>query len=53
MARPIEATPVLKNRDADRFLREMRCDEPVPADRLLWLAKLAVASKLAEGRKGE
>jgi hypothetical protein len=51
MARPIEATPVLKNRDADTFLREMRCDEPVSSDRLQWLETVAEASKSAEGKK--
>lgn len=51
MARPIEATPILKNKDADRFLREMRCSEPVSRDRLRWLESVAQASKSAEGKK--
>jgi hypothetical protein len=48
MARPIEATPILKNRDADAFLSEMRCDEPVSSDRVQWLDTIAEASKSAE-----
>jgi hypothetical protein len=51
MARPIEATPILKNKDADAFLNEMRCDEPVSSDRVQWLETLAEASKSAEGKK--
>ena len=51
MARPIEATPVLRNRDADSFLREMECDEPVASDRLRWLDTVAEASKSAEGER--
>ncbi len=51
MARPIEATPVLRNRDADSFLREMKCDEPVSSDRLRWLDTVAEASKSAEGKR--
>jgi len=51
MARPIQATPVLKNKDADKFLREMRCNEPVSQERLRWLDSVAQASKSAEGKK--
>jgi hypothetical protein len=51
MARPIEATPVLKNKDADRFLHEMRCHEPVSQDRMRWLESVAKASKCAERKK--
>jgi hypothetical protein len=51
MARPIEATPILKNKDADSFLKEMRCGEPVSSDRVRWLEQLAAASKSAEGNK--
>jgi hypothetical protein len=50
MARPIEATPILKNKDADSFLRELRCDEPVSSDRVSWLETLAEASKSVEGK---
>jgi hypothetical protein len=53
MARPIEATPVLKNRDADAFLYELRCNEPVSPDRVQWLETLAEASKNAEGKNNK
>ena len=48
MARPIEATPVLKGKDAQVFLEEVRLSEPVPTERLQWLEKLAQESKSAE-----
>ena len=51
MARPIEPTPVLKGKDAEVFLQDMRMDEPVSPDRLYWLEAVAEASKSAEGNK--
>lgn len=50
MARPIEATPVLKREDADAVLRELRRDEPVSDDRMRWLDELAEASRSADNR---
>jgi hypothetical protein len=49
MARPIEATPILKGKDADTFLIEMRRDEPVSCERLRYLEHLAEVSRAAEG----
>ena len=51
MARPIEATPVLKGKDARDFLDQIQVKHPLPAQRLLWLEKLARESKSAEGQK--
>jgi hypothetical protein len=51
MARPIEATPVLKGKDARDFLDQLPLNHPLPAQRLLWLERLAQESKSAEGRK--
>jgi hypothetical protein len=51
MARPIEPTPVLKGKDAEVFLQDMRMDEAVSPDRLRWLETVAEASKSAEGKK--
>ena len=51
MARPIEATPILTKKDADAFLKSMRCDEPVSSARLQYLEKLAEASKAMEVKK--
>ena len=48
MARPIEATPILRKKDADTFLCHTRLDEPVSSDRVRWLEELAEASKSAE-----
>jgi hypothetical protein len=48
MARPIEATPVLKGKDAKVFLDQSKVKEPVCAERVLWLATLAAESKSAE-----
>jgi hypothetical protein len=48
MARPIEATPVLKGKDARRFLDETRIEKPIPAERREWLEKLAQESKSSE-----
>lgn len=53
MARPIEATPVLKGKDAREFLTQTRLSEPVSADRMRWLDKLANESKSAESHKRE
>jgi len=47
MARPIEATPVLKGKDAQEFLRVTRNVE-VTTERLTWLATVAKESKQAE-----
>lgn len=51
MARPIEATPILRKKDADAFLQSMKCDEPVSPARLRHLEKLAEVSKSMEGKK--
>jgi hypothetical protein len=51
MARPIEATPILRKKDADAFLRSMKCDEPVSSARLQHLERLAETSKTMEGKK--
>lgn len=48
MARPIEATPVLKGKDARKFLDQVRIDRPIPARRREWLKKLAQESKSSE-----
>lgn len=48
MARPIEATPVLKGEDARRFLDEIQIEKPIPAQRIEWLEKLAQESKSSE-----
>ena len=51
MARPIEATPKLTGRDAEALLRQMQVNQPVSAERVLWLDKLAQESKAAERKK--
>jgi hypothetical protein len=48
MARPIEATPILKGKDAQAFLKKTHLDQPVPTSRVDWLNKLAQQSKRAE-----
>lgn len=48
MARPIEPTPVLKGRDADRFLDSVRTPQPIAEDRLRWMDDLANQSKAVE-----
>jgi hypothetical protein len=53
MARPIEATPVLKGKDADAFLTDMRLTAPVSTERKAWLDSLAQASKSAEQKKSK
>ncbi len=50
MARPIEATPVLKGKDAEVFLRETR-NVQVTIERREWLASVAQESKQAEKTK--
>ena len=50
MARPIEATPILKGKDAQMFLTAMKMSAPVSADRKQWLTDLANASRKAEGK---
>ena len=47
MARPIEATPVLKGRDAERFLDSVR-PEPVSEERQRWMQELIQQSREAE-----
>lgn len=48
MARPIEATPVLKGRDADQFLESVKMAQPVSQDRQRWMDDLVRQSKAAE-----
>jgi hypothetical protein len=48
MARPIEATPVLKGKDARTFLDQIRIDQPISAQRIEWLHQLARESKTSE-----
>lgn len=48
MARPIEATPVLKGKDARLFLEQVRIERPVSSERIEWLAQLAKESKQSE-----
>ena len=48
MARPIEATPVLKGKDARKFLDQVRIEKPIPVQRQEWLKKLARESKSSE-----
>lgn len=50
MARPIEVTPVLEGKDAERFLRETR-DVRITVERMTWLASVAEESKKAEKTK--
>lgn len=48
MARPIQATPVLKGKDARLFMAQTRLEKPVSAERLTWLKKMAKESKAVE-----
>jgi|GEM_PF-724279 len=48
MARPIEATPVLKGKDAKVFLEQTKIKEPISVERMLWLATLVKEGKAAE-----
>jgi len=48
MARPIEATPVLKGKDARVFRDHMMDHAMVTPDRLHWLEAVARESKRAE-----
>jgi hypothetical protein len=50
MARPIEATPVLKGEDAKAFLRETKLSAPVSTERKRWLNDLANASRKIESK---
>jgi hypothetical protein len=50
MARPIEATPVVKGKDGDLFVREAR-DVVVTTAPREWLESLAKQSKKAETEK--
>lgn len=50
MARPIEATPVLKGKDARAFLAATKMSAPVSEDRKQWLTKLANDSRKADGK---
>jgi hypothetical protein len=47
MAKPIEATPVLRGKDAQVFLTRMN-SAVVSTQRLAWLRSVAVESKQAE-----
>lgn len=49
MARPIEATPVLKGKDAKVFIKRMNTAVMTP-EHLRWLETAAAESKLAERR---
>jgi hypothetical protein len=48
MARPIEATPVLKGEDAKVFIEQTKITKPISAERKLWMAKLVAEGKAAE-----
>jgi hypothetical protein len=48
MARPIEATPVLKGKDAKVFLEQIKITEPISTERKLWMARLVAEAKAAE-----
>lgn len=48
MARPIEATPVLRGKDARTFLDQMRIEKPVSQERKDWLNQMALDSKASE-----
>jgi hypothetical protein len=50
MARPIEATPVLKGKDAEVFLRQMNSAVMTP-ERQRWLESVAAESKRVEKNK--
>ena len=47
MARPIEATPVLEGRDAERFLDSVKT-ERISEDRQRWMDNVVRESKVAE-----
>lgn len=48
MARPIEATPVLKGKDAKVFLEQIKITEPISIERKLWMARIVAEAKAAE-----
>ncbi len=48
MARPIEATPMLKGKDAKVFLEQTKISEPISAERKLWMARLVAEAKASE-----
>jgi len=48
MARPIEATPILKGKDAETFLSETSLSQPLSQERLEWMERLAQESKDAD-----
>lgn len=50
MARPIEATPILKGKDAREFLRAT-LNVRITKERKDWLASIAHESKQAENAK--
>lgn len=48
MARPIEPTPVLEDRDAEQFLESVKINTPVSDDRQRWMDSLVQQSRAAE-----
>ena len=48
MARPIEATPLLKGKDAKVFLEQIKITEPISIERKLWMARIVAEAKAAE-----
>lgn len=52
MARPIEATPMLKGKDAQVFLEKMNAAVMTP-ERLKWLQSVAEQSRRAEKLNGK
>jgi hypothetical protein len=50
MARPIEATPVLRGKDAEVFLRQMN-SAVMTLERQRWLESVATESKRVEKKK--
>lgn len=50
MAKPIEATPILKGKDAEAFLLATQ-KVTITAERMEWLASIAEESKQAEKPK--
>ena len=48
MARPIEPTPILEGRDAEKFLDSVKVTAPMPEDRSRWMDDLARQSKAVE-----
>lgn len=51
MARPIEPTPVLEGRDAERFLESVKINAPVSNDRQRWMDNLVQQSRIAENNR--